>query len=323
MGRDVADDTVASWRRTVLERALWTAVVVVFFAMATVYVEHTASGLRTAPRLLPGELVLAAALAWRRGPTTVRAWMLIGGFGMVVAGAALEMGYLLPNALSAGLLMSVLTALIVGRRAAWAVVAGLLAIWVAIGALFIAGREIPPDAYLDLSVPGFWVRVVAIYGAVVAGTTGSVLFIVTRLQGALRRSQALYDALVQEADQKLEAQRQLQQAQKMESLGRLAGGVAHDFNNLLQIIMANAELLADDDPEGRALARQDILTAAERASALTGQLLAFSRQQPLEIGALDVPGRAIAAVGMLRRLLPHSVALELDVQPSLPPCWGP
>ena len=83
---------------------------------------------------------------------------------------------------------------------------------------------------------------------------------------------------------------QLRQAQKMEAIGQLAGGVAHDFNNLLSVIFGHSAVLA------RALALEDSLSeslaeinrAAERGAALTGQLLAFSRQQILAPNGLDL-----------------------------------
>src|ERR1700691_2111970 len=85
------------------------------------------------------------------------------------------------------------------------------------------------------------------------------------------------------------SEEQLQQASKLEAVGRLAGGVAHDFNNLLNVILGYSELLLDrlTDPEQRKQAEQ-VLNGGKRASALTRQLLAFSRQQVLETKVLNL-----------------------------------
>ena len=107
-------------------------------------------------------------------------------------------------------------------------------------------------------------------------------------------------------------ERQLRQAQKMEAVGRLAGGVAHDFNNLLTAIFGYAELLAEELPPGHSGLEdlQEIRTAATRASALTRQLLAFSRQQVLQPVVLNL-NDVVEGVGkMLHRLLGEDVELE-------------
>jgi signal transduction histidine kinase/CheY-like chemotaxis protein len=117
----------------------------------------------------------------------------------------------------------------------------------------------------------------------------------------------------------LETQRQLAQAQKMEAVGRLAGGIAHDFNNLLTVIRGYGELLAAD-LEGDAPKCEElgeILRAAERASGLTRQLLAFSRRQTFEMQALDL-GEAVAETErMLRRLIGEDIRLEVDRPPRI------
>ncbi|WP_447972004.1 ATP-binding protein [Nitrospira sp. Kam-Ns4a] len=114
---------------------------------------------------------------------------------------------------------------------------------------------------------------------------------------------------------------QLRQSQKMEALGRLAGGVAHDFNNLLSVILGVTELmlrrLSPDDPLAARLAR--IRQAGERASSLTQQLLAFSRQQVLAPTILDV-NAVIANLGeMLQRLIGEHITLGTSLGPGLWP----
>lgn len=111
---------------------------------------------------------------------------------------------------------------------------------------------------------------------------------------------------------------QLLHSQKMEAMGRLAGGVAHDFNNLLTAISGFAELVVDtlgpEDPRRSDMA--EIQKAAERAACLTRQLLAFSRKQVIQPQVLDLNGVVRGLELMLRRLLREDVQLVLDLAPS-------
>jgi nitrogen-specific signal transduction histidine kinase/ActR/RegA family two-component response regulator len=104
---------------------------------------------------------------------------------------------------------------------------------------------------------------------------------------------------------------QLRQAQKMEAVGQLAGGVAHDFNNLLGVITGYSDLaLREIDPQHRARQRvEEIRKAAERAAALTRQLLAFSRKQILQPRVLDPNAVVTDVERMLRRLIGEHIQL--------------
>jgi PAS domain S-box-containing protein len=109
----------------------------------------------------------------------------------------------------------------------------------------------------------------------------------------------------------------LAQAEKMEAIGGLAGGVAHDFNNLLMIITGYCELLADglDDPGLHAHA-EEALKACWRAADLTKQLLAFSRKQPIAPQVLDL-NRVVREMSvMLRRLISEDIDLQIDLEES-------
>lgn len=119
-------------------------------------------------------------------------------------------------------------------------------------------------------------------------------------------------------------EQQLQQAQKLESIGRLAGGIAHDFNNLLTVIMTCSDsLLASEDQSSEA--RSDVLDiahAARRAAELTRQLLAFSRQQVLQPRVVVLDEIVGAASRMLGRLLGEDVDLVVRVSGSGSPVFA-
>ncbi|MBU0992317.1 MAG: PAS domain S-box protein [Proteobacteria bacterium] len=115
----------------------------------------------------------------------------------------------------------------------------------------------------------------------------------------------------QAEDEKENLQAQLIQAQKMESVGRLAGGVAHDFNNMLSVIIGNTELAMDNissnDPSYDAL--QEILKAARRSAEITRQLLAFARKQTIAPKVLDLNETVERILKMLRRLIGEDIDL--------------
>jgi len=112
---------------------------------------------------------------------------------------------------------------------------------------------------------------------------------------------------------------QLLQAQKMEAVGLLAGGVAHDFNNVLTAIGGYAELVREDLPgeDARRHDVEEILRATERAATLTRQLLAFSRRQVLAPRVLDLNGVVAGVDNMLRRLIGADVELRTALGPVL------
>ena len=117
------------------------------------------------------------------------------------------------------------------------------------------------------------------------------------------------------AEEKAKMQEQLHQAQKMESVGRLAGGVAHDFNNLLTVINGHSSSLltklSADDPLRATIAQ--IRAAGERAAGLTHQLLAFSRKQVLQPRTLDLNHLVAEMWPMLARLLGEDVQLSVEL----------
>jgi len=112
---------------------------------------------------------------------------------------------------------------------------------------------------------------------------------------------------------------QLRQSQKMEAVGRLAGGVAHDFNNLLTAISGYSDLLLHRLPAYSTLRRnvEEIRKAGDRAAALTRQLLAFSRRQVLQPKVLDLNTVVTNMGQMLHRLIGEDIELATDLSPSL------
>ncbi|MEW6753884.1 MAG: PAS domain-containing protein [Candidatus Latescibacterota bacterium] len=134
-------------------------------------------------------------------------------------------------------------------------------------------------------------------------------------------AQVLSEAHQRSADLKLLASKeaQLRQAQKMEAVGRLAGGVAHDFNNLLTVINGNCQLLLrrlpSEDPRRSGV--EQVYHAGERAAALVRQLLAFSRRQAWRPEVLD-PNRLITDLSrMLGRLIGEDIELDLKLAPEV------
>src|ERR1700730_10137114 len=138
------------------------------------------------------------------------------------------------------------------------------------------------------------------------------------------RAQASYDAdgkplrllgIAMDIDERKSLEEQLRQAQKLEAIGQLAGGVAHDFNNVLTVILGFSELLIDrlppDDP-GRA-DLIEIKKAGARAAGLTRQLLAFSRKQILQPKVLDVNALIGSMEPMLRQLIAAHVHLTVSL----------
>jgi signal transduction histidine kinase/CheY-like chemotaxis protein len=112
---------------------------------------------------------------------------------------------------------------------------------------------------------------------------------------------------------------QLRQSQKMEAIGRLAGGVAHDFNNLLTVILGYSGLLKGTIRPSEALDNVlQIEQAASRATALTTQLLAFSRKQVLQPRLLDLNTVVAGMQEFIQRLIGEDIALEIELDPRLP-----
>jgi PAS domain S-box-containing protein len=142
-----------------------------------------------------------------------------------------------------------------------------------------------------------------------------------RIRAFEARGQLFHLALVRDTTARRELEEQLRHAQKMEAIGRLAGGVAHDFNNLLTVINGYTDVLLDqlpdDSSEHADLAM--IRDAGDRAAALTAQLLAFSRRTIIAPKALNLNVLVERLVRMCKRIIGENIVLTTHLDPELDP----
>ena len=147
--------------------------------------------------------------------------------------------------------------------------------------------------------------------------------ITVRLSGRTLRNEINelegFEMLAEDITEKRALEEQFRQSQKMEAVGRLAGGVAHDFNNLLTVIKGYSELMLDQVQQGDPLRSgvEEVKKAADRAAALTRQLLAFSRKQVLAPKVLDLNFVVNNMEQLLRRLIGEDVELSITLDSAL------
>jgi PAS domain S-box-containing protein len=128
-----------------------------------------------------------------------------------------------------------------------------------------------------------------------------------------------FEGFVYDLTARKQLEKQFQQAQKMEAVGRLAGGVAHDFNNLLTVISSCTEFILDD----RTLANEhrddltEVKKATDRATSLTRQLLALGRTQVLRPSTINLNGRLAELLPMLKRLFETTIEIKIETGPGL------
>ena len=128
-------------------------------------------------------------------------------------------------------------------------------------------------------------------------------------------------AFFREMTERRQAEEQLRQAQKMETIGQLTGGVAHDFNNLLAAIQGNLELLRKrlpDDPQVRRYI-DGALQGTQRGASLTSRLLAFARRQDLKPEPTDLSALLEGMRGLMDRSIGPLISIHFDIAPDLPP----
>lgn len=141
----------------------------------------------------------------------------------------------------------------------------------------------------------------------------------------LKLGNAPYQLLIlQDITARTRLENELRQAQKMEAVGRLAAGVAHDFNNILTVILGNTSLQLRNPhlDEKLNISLQQVERAAERATALTRQLLAYSRKQIIHRRTLALNEVAEQTVAMLRRIIGEHIALDMRLAPELAPIFA-
>ncbi len=174
----------------------------------------------------------------------------------------------------------------------------------------------------------------AMWATLAAGKTWQGRLVNKRKDGTLYTEDALispvcdaggtvvnYVAVKRDVTEELRLSAQLQQSQKMDSVGRLAGGVAHDFNNMLTIILGHAGMALDEIPPEQPLHAhlQEIQKAAKRSADLTHQLLAFARKQPIAPRVLDLNQTVGGMLNMLKRLIGEDIRLEWNPAAGLWP----
>ncbi len=193
----------------------------------------------------------------------------------------------------------------------------------------LPARELIGRRVEELASPDDAGRLTARLRALQQGTEGADLsdYDVKRPDGSVRHAQAssrpvVWDGrravqlLLRDLTERKRLEERLFEAEKLEAIGRLAGGVAHDFNNLLTVIEGNARLLEMDCPgdSGRAGLVAEIVKAADRAAALTRQLLGFARRGKLHAEPVDLHGTVRRVVSLLDRSIDKRIDIALDLR---------
>jgi signal transduction histidine kinase/CheY-like chemotaxis protein len=246
-----------------------------------------------------------------RAPYVARAFTLTGA-GFTAAVSAILLRGLAPAPVLLLGLTVLLAALFLGRAA---MVASLVITGATLAAI---GRPESSAAYSP------WLSALDV--VCVAGVlTIIVQFVVSRLEHsvserslALERVQSEQALRAQSQEELLRAHATLQQTQKLDAVGRLAGGVAHDFNNTLQVVLGWTELLRDEtDPAQMRDGIEHIHHAAERSRGLTRQLLTFSRPGMAAPTRIDLDEFLPSLVHSYRRLMPDDVSIVVRTDPGL------
>lgn len=166
--------------------------------------------------------------------------------------------------------------------------------------------EVSPSAERVRAVDDLMDEIIVALGVVLAVLSGSLARLLLDRQAALRET--------------IDLQLKLNQAQKMEAIGNLTGGVAHDFNNLLSVIQGNLELIRETGDRARIQQYSEAaLKAARQGAELTNQMLSFSRQSRLEPVLVDLNALVSETRAWAARVIPADIVIGLDLSPALWP----
>jgi signal transduction histidine kinase/CheY-like chemotaxis protein len=189
-----------------------------------------------------------------------------------------------------------------------------------LGAVYLTMvREPVSRRFTRYSVIGLLVVMAALVVAVLGFATAALGRANRQLEERATALGDAYEQLKVESSERANAEAQLRQAQKMQALGQLTGGIAHDFNNLLTVIQGSADVLRRSglSEEKRVRFADAIVQTAGRAAALTGQLLAFARRQPLQPETIDVNERITAMTDLLDRTLGERIEVRTELAAGL------
>jgi signal transduction histidine kinase len=321
-----ASELVQQWQRHILDRVSMAAFILTAAALlVTARSEFSKAAWHATLPLLLTTLGTACFAFVRQLPLRVRSFSLVG---ILIAAEvyllALE-AYRVPNPFAAAIMTAAIAALLLSSVQAYIALAVILTGFGVVGYRFVSGGAHALGAMGDVTASTSWIRILVVFGVVGATTIWSITFLMQHLRSALTKREELFEALRKESAEHishLERERlleqQLRQSQKMEALGKFAGGVAHDFNNLLSVIIACAEqvrLASAEDARKEAI--EDITAAAYRGAALTKRLLAFSRQQVSQRTMVNLNQAVADSLRLIERLMPSNIIVEFEPEPGI------
>ncbi len=325
-------EDVRRWRgRVTRSIARFAFVLALVACLAVVREELTLGAPLLSPFIAPSVLLLGWVGFAPRVSQRARVFALAVGLGGTCIAVLVRTAFWAPNALVVPIMLVSVLVVIAPSRVAWSTLAALVLAMAGVGTYYVATDALPVgelgtllaasemgDLRFDPRLGRSWFRVTLIFATCAAVSVAAVSFVTRRLERALEQGRRLFSELEQRSKERIHAleehtrlEAQLRQAQRLEALGRLAGGVAHDFNNLLVVIINNAAFLKELTPKSAHRELEEIEMAGERSADLVRQLLTFSRQPREELVHLKLDVATQAALKLVRRLLPAHVELDL------------